>query len=228
VKTLLQLAAAFALFALGVGAAVIVWDEHHLTAELRLAVADERALVSDARGEWQNEKANVHAIVSATKDAATEGAAFITEQRAQLRKTSRDSDNQVRALGLVTQHAQMFFYNLDQQLNGHVLPDFDRELVATSTAAQFSMESFTHAGDALTFQLNDPEWTQTLHGLNMTAASLASLSMKADSSASHVDHMLAYADKQLTTPIGFWKNLLLHEALPAAGSAGSFITGFIK
>ena len=109
----------------------------------------------------------------------------------------------------------------DRELNDHFLPDLDTQLQQTSTAAQFSFESLTKAGDALSFQINDPEITQTFHGLNVTADSLAS-------SAGHVDHMLAFADKQVTTPIGFWKNLFLHELLPAAGSVGSVAAGFVK
>lgn len=227
-KTLLQSAAVLTLLCLSVGTAVLCFDLHFVLLDIDVGAKRAALLMSDARGEWQNEKESLHQIVSNAQVATLEASAFAAEQRAQLRKTSRDSDNQVRALGLVTRNAEQFFFNLNQQVNGKVLPDFDRELVATSTAAQFSLESLTHAGDALTFQLNDPEWGQTLHGLNMTAASLASFSLKADSSAGHVDHMLAYADKQLTTPIGFWKNLMLHEVLPSAGAAGSFVQGFVK
>jgi hypothetical protein len=216
------------LLVLSVGAAVIAWDGHHLAVQAESSLGHVDDVLTQAQGEWQNEKTDVRAILDAAKIATAQSAAFVTEQRAQLRKTSRDSDNQVRAVGLVTRNAEKFFYNLDQQVNGHVLPDFDRELVATSTAAQFSLESLTHASDALTFQFQNPEWGQTLHGLNMTAASLASFSLGATDSIGHVDHMLAYADKQFTTPLGFWKNLMLHEVLPAAGSAGSFVAGFVK
>jgi hypothetical protein len=228
VKTLLQSTAVLALITVSVGMAVLIYDAHHLLSDVDGAIRNADGVLTKSQGEWQNEKADIHALLAAGKDATVQADQFATEQRKQLAKTSRDSDNQVRNLALVTRNAEKFFYNLDQQVNGKVLPDFDRELVATSTAAQFSLESVTKAGDALTFQLNDPEWGQTLHGLNMTAGSLASLSVKADSSAGHVDHMLAYADKQLTTPIGFWKNFMLHEVLPSAGAAGSFVQGFIK
>ena len=89
------------------------------------------------------------------------------------------------------------------------------------------MESLTHAGDALTFQLNDPEWGQTLHGLNMTAASLASFSAHADDSMLHVDHTITYYDKKLTTPAGFAKTLA-STVLNVGSQAGNIITGFIK
>jgi hypothetical protein len=184
-------------------------------------------VLAQAQHGWQDEAENVRKIIGSAQESAAQGAAFMAEQRAQLQKTSRDSDNQVRSLGLVTRNAETFFSNLDQEINGRVLPDFDRELIATSTAAQFSFESMTKAGDALTFQLNDPEWMQTLHGLNMTAASLASFTGKADSTMGHVDHTFAYYDKKLTTPLGFWRSMV-NTVLDVGAKAGSISAGFVK
>jgi hypothetical protein len=220
VKTLLQLAAALALLAFGGGAAVLSWDAHKF-----IGHAD--AALLDARGEWQNEKNDVHSILASARQASASAATLADEQRLQLKKTSRDSDNQVRAIGLVTRNAEKFFYNLDQQVNGHVLPDFDRELVSTSTAAQFSFESFTKASDALTFQINDPAVPQMLEAFNDAAHGLAGASQNASSALAHVDHTFAYYDKELTTPLGFWKTL--GKTLLSTGSqAGNIYAGFIK
>ena len=233
-KTLLQLAATFALISVGVGVAVLTWDGHALTVAARTSLQDEDAVMlhlddvlSKAEGEWQNEKADVRQIIARTADATNQADMFTQEQRIQLRKTSRDSDNQVRALGLVTRNAEMFFYNLDQQLNGRVLPDFDRELVATSSAAQFSFASLTNAGNALTLQINDPAIPQMLWSFNRAAASLSLASASGASILGHADHVAAYYDKKLTTPLGFWKTTL-KTLVPMAGAAGSFSAGFVK
>ena len=226
-KTLLQLAAVLALLAFSVGAAVIVWDAHNLALDLGNVVEHVDAVLGQAQSELQNEKNDVRQILANAETATSQAAFFAIEQRAQLKKTSRDSDNQVRALGLVTRNAEEFFYHLDQQVNGKVLPDFDRELVATSTAAQFSFESFTKASDALTFQINDPAIPQTLEAFNRAAQSFADASAKADDSLLHVDHTFAYYDKKLTTPLGFWKTL--GKSLLSTGSqAGNIYGGFIK
>jgi hypothetical protein len=227
VKVLPQLAATLALLSLGVCVAVLTRDAHRFITEAELSLFQAQHVLGQAESEWQDEKADVHSIVASAQTATSQAALFATEQRAQLRKTSRDSDNQVRALGLVTRNAEKFFYNLDQQVNGHVLPDFDRELVSTSTAAQFSFESLTQTVDDFDFQLKDPEVGQTLHSFNLAAASLASASANGNSILGHADHVAAYYDKKLTTPLGFWKTML-HEAIPAAGAAGSIAAGFVR
>ena len=233
-RTLLQSAAVLLLLVLSGGTAVVVYGVHNVLGRAQASLTHVDVVIQKAEKEWQYEAPQVHSIVARTADAASEAALFASEQRAQLRKTSADSDEQVRNLGLVTRNAETFFYHLDQNLNGKILPDFDSELKATSMAAQFSMESLTHAGDALTFQLQDPEIAQTIHGLNMSAASLASFSVKSDAfmgyasdSMFHVDHTFAYYDKQLTTPLGFWKTL--GKTLLTTGSeAGNIYGGFFR
>jgi hypothetical protein len=226
-KTLLQLAATFALISIVAGVAVLTVGGYKIEKQALTALEHADGVLSKAEGEWQNEKADVHSILSRARDASDQAALFAAEQRLQLQKTSRDSDNQVRSLGLVTRNAEQFFYNLDQQLNGHVLPDFDRELIATSTAAQFSFESVTHAGDALTFQINDPAIPQMLESFNRAAQSLSVASSNGASILSHGDHVAAYYDKKLTTPLGFWRTLG-KTALELGSQAGSISAGFVK
>jgi hypothetical protein len=227
VKTLLQFAAVLALLVVGVGAAVIARDVHGLVRNLNAVILHGDGVLTQAQGEWQNEKTDVHQIVTSAQDAMSQADSFASEQRKQLSKTSRDSDNQVRAVGLITRNAETLLYHLDQQLNGKILPDFDRELVSTSMAAQFSFESLTHAGDALTFQINDPSIPQMLESFNKAAASLASASAKADDSLAHVDHTFTYYDKQLTTPMGFWKTVG-KTVLSTGSQAGNIYVGFLK
>ena len=226
-KTLLQLAAALALLSVGVGAAVISWDAHCFLRSALPIPAHVDSILTAAQGEWKNDKKDVHSILAASSEASSQAAAFANEQRIQLKKTSRDSDNQVRSLGLVTRNAEKFFYNLDQQLNGRVLPDFDRELVSTSTAAQFSFESLTKTSDALTFQFQNPEWDQTLHSFNLAAAGLAAASANGSSILAHGDHVAAYYDKKLTTPLGFWRTMV-NGLLDVGAKAGSISAGFVK
>ena len=226
-KTLLQIAAALALTSVAVGAAVLTVGGYKIEKQALVSMEHADKVLSKAEGEWQNEKADVHSIIARTSDAADQADRFAQEQRVQLRKTSRDSDNQVRALGLVTRNAEKFFYNLDAQLNGHVLPDFDRELVSTSTAAQFSFESLTKTSDALTFQFQDPEWGQTLHDLNLAVGNLNTAAANGSSILAHGDHVAAYYDKKLTTPIGFWKTFL-YGALDIGSKAGNISAGFVK
>lgn len=226
-RTLLQLAAVLALLTFCAGTAVLVFYGVRVLKDFDAGVRHADAALTAIQGEWQNEKADVHQIVVYAKETAEQADAFTHDQRIQLQKTSRDSDNQVRSLGLVTRNAEKFFYNLDQQVNWHVLPDFDRELVSTSTAAQFSFESLTKAGDALAFQINDPAIPQMLESFNAAARSFADASAKADDSLGHVDHTFAYYDKKLTTPLGFWKTL--GKSLLSTGSqAGNIYGGFIK
>jgi hypothetical protein len=227
VKTLLQLAAAFALFSLGVGAAVLSVGGYKIEKQALAALEHADAVLAQAQGEWQDDKARIHSILDDAADGAKAASLFAQEQRVQLRKTSRDSDNQVRALGLVTRNAEKFFYNLDQQVNGKILPDFDRELVSTSTAAQFGFESLTKTADDLDFQIQDPEIQQTLHGLNLATNNFASASANASSILAHGDHVAGYYDKKLTTPIGFWKTLL-YSTLDIGAKAGSISAGFVK
>ena len=226
-RTLLQLAAAVALITLSVAAAVVALDLHAVLGDTQTVIVHADRVLTKAEGEWQSEKAEIHSIIAGGRDAVAQADQFAQEQRKQLAKTSRDSDNQVRSLGLVTRNAEKFFYNLDQQLNGHVLPDFDRELVATSTAAQFSFESLTKAGDALTFQINDPAIPQMLESFNKATASLAVASANGADILGHADHVAAYYDHKLTTPLGFWKTFL-KTSLSVGSQAGNISAGFVK
>jgi hypothetical protein len=226
-RTLLQSAAVLLLLSLSGGTAVLAWDVHQFLGEARASLSRIDGVVQGAQKEWGNEAPQIHGILSSAQVAAAQSAALVSEQRKQLDKSSKDADNQVRAIGLITRNAETFFYNLDRNVNSKILPDFDSELKATSSAAQFSLASLSKAGDALTSQVQNPEWPQTLHGLNLSAANLALASANGASILGHVDHVAAYYDKQLTTPIGFWKTML-RELVPVAGAAGSVAAGFAK
>ena len=111
-----------------------------------------------------------------------------------------------------------------------MLPDFDRELMATSTAAQFSMESLTHASDALTFQLNDPAIAQMAEHLNLASASIATAGANTADATKHLDAATADIEQdvhRLTRPPSFLKQLGM-GILDVAAKLGSVSAGFIK
>jgi len=223
VRTLLQSAAVFALLSLGVGTAVVVWDEHKLSAAVRIFAQDASQVAHHAETSLtalDETTINLRGVLTETQATATNlrlsSAAEADYWNATAKQTS-----------LAARDMRQLIARTDRELNDHVLPDFDTELKATSTAAQFSMESLTHAGDALTFQLQDPEWGQTLHGFNVSAANLALASASGADILAHADHTAAYYDKKLTTPLGFWKTML-KELVPVAGAAGSVAAGFAK
>ena len=78
-----------------------------------------------------------------------------TEQRAYWQKTSADSDKTVKALRIAVDRASLLLDHTDKELNGSLLPDFDRQMTLTSDSAQLAFGSVTHAGDALTFDIED-------------------------------------------------------------------------
>ena len=86
-KTLLQSAAVLALITVSLGAAVLCFDLHFVLLDLDVGAKRAANLMSDAHAEWQNEKADLHQIMSNAQVATFEAATFASEQRAQLRKT---------------------------------------------------------------------------------------------------------------------------------------------
>jgi hypothetical protein len=112
-------------------------------------------------------------------------------------------------------------------LNDKFLPDLDLQLAQTSAAAQFSFESITHASDELTFQIQDPSIAQMLASFNEAAKNLSTGTSTADSILAHGDHVADYYDKELTTPLGFWKTAL-KAAISVGSDAGSIVAGFVK
>lgn len=226
-KVLLQSAAVLLLLCLGGGTALVAWDLHTLLGRAETSLTRMDSVVENAEKEWQYEAPAVHRVLAAATDATETADAFAHNQEKQLEKTSRDSDKTVVATRVVIDRAGLFFKHADEAVNSTLLPHLDSEIAATSAAAQFSFESITKAGDALTFQLQDPEWAQTLHGLNLSSANLALASAKGASILGHADHVAEYYDKKLTTPLGFWKTML-GELVPVAGAAGSVAAGFAK
>ena len=222
-RSLLQLAAALTLVTLGVCAAVITCDLHRLLNETGVTVQHVQTFLGGFDSTLSS--------VSETSHAATL-VLYETQATAQNLRTASAAETAywnatAKQTSLAARDMRQLIARTDRELNDKFLPDLDEQLSQTSTAAQFSFESLTHASDALTFQLQDPEWGQTLHSFNLAAASLASASANGNSILGHADHVAAYYDKKLTTPLGFWKTML-HEMVPVAGAAGSVAAGFAR
>jgi len=222
-KSLLQCAAALTLVTLGVCAAVITRDAHRLTGE-----------TSATLQHVQGSLAVLNETVAAALDTAHEANAVLYETQATAQNLRTASAAEAaywnataKQTSLAARDLRQLIARTDRELNDKFLPDLDAQLAQTSTAAQFSFESITKAADDVDFQIKDPEISQTLHSFNLAAASLASASANGNSILGHADHIAAYYDKKLTTPLGFWKSML-HEAIPAAGAAGSIAAGFVR
>lgn len=229
-KTLLQLAAVLALLVLSVSAAVLSFDAHRVLIDAHKTSANVRELIIDS------DLVSRHAYASLTLlDSATENlSATIHEVNGaaeNLKATSAAEqtywNNTAKQTSLAARDMRQLIARTDRELNDKFLPDLDAQLTQTSTAAQFSFESLTKASDALTFQINDPAISQTLEAMHGISLNLQSATAHADDSLAHVDHTFAFYDKELTTPLGFWKTL--GKTLLSTGSqAGNVYAGFFR
>jgi hypothetical protein len=222
-RVLLQFAAVLALLSLGAGTAVIAWDAHGLALDGRkvLQHADSSLTALDsALGDIGDTTVNIRGVLTETQATAENlklaSAAEADYWNATAKQTS-----------LAARDMRQLIARTDRELNDKFLPDLDAQLTQTSTAAQFSFESLTHASDALAFQLQDPEWGQALHGLNLAANNFSAAAQNGSSILAHGDHVAAYYDKKLTTPLGFWKTFL-YSTLDIGAKAGSISAGFVK
>jgi hypothetical protein len=222
-RTLLQLAAVLALLAFSVGAAVFVYDSHKLSGDAHVLILD-----ADA--------ATKHLLTSlaALDQVSLKSAGLLDESQATAKNIETASAAEAaywnataKQTSLAARDMRALIARTDRELNDKFLPDLDAQLAATSTAAQFSFESITKASDALTFQINDPVIPQTLEAFNAAAHNLSLAAGNGNSILAHGDHVAAYYDKKLTTPLGFWKTFL-KTSLSIGSQAGNISAGFVK
>ena len=197
-RSLLQIAATLALIAIGGGVAVLSRDAHRLLIHADATMQHVDAVASETERQLQADDAQV-AMLLASVDAAA------NEQRAYWQKTSADSDKTVKALRLTVDRAALLLKHTDEQLNGSLLPDFDRQLSLTSESAQASFSSITHAGDALTFEIDDLQ--PIFANLGAASANVASGTEHADKILLDGERTANYYEKKLTTPATFAQKL---------------------
>jgi len=204
-RFLLQIAAALALVIIGGSVAVLSRDAHRLLVHADATMQHVDAVAGEAQKQLQADDAQIATLLASIDAAAN-------EQRAYWQKTSADSDKTVKALRLTVDRAALLLKHTDEQLNTSLLSDLDRQVTLTAESAQSSFGSIGHAGDALTFQLND--LGPTLTNLQETSAQFAIASKSFASASGHADKILLdgektadYYEKKLTTPASFVRKL---------------------
>jgi hypothetical protein len=223
-RSILQLAAAFALLCLGVSAAVLCYDVHTLArdADRTMRVIEEDVKVQSLN--LSQDELQLNLVLDEVGKAAT-------EQRAYWQKTSADSDKTVKALRLTVDRAALLLAHTDARLNDSFLPDADRQLNLTAEAAQGAFGSIGHAGDSLTNSIQDLQ--PTFAHLDETSAQLAVASQYFASASGHANNILddgektaAYYEKKLTTPASFAEKLG-YGLLDVGSKLGNIFAGFV-
>lgn len=202
-RTLGILACAF-LATLVIVVVVIAYDLH---CNLRAADSTVQRLdefVTDATLDYAVKAEQVDHILFAARVTADQAGLLAIEQRAQLARTSADSDKTVKAFRLVIDRAGLFFAHTDDQLNGASLP-------AITVAAQ---QSFQKIGDnavaigdsarAFTAIVSDPHTAAILANLDSTSGHFNVIA--GNSEAMSGDMRLAV--HRLAQPPGKWHSLL--------------------
>lgn len=204
-RSLLQIAATLALIAIGGGVAVLSRDAHRLLVDADVAVRHVNAVTGVAQQEFEQDRIAIAPLIASLDGTVVQVNLAAQEQRAYWQKTSADSDKTVKALRLTVDRAALLLKHTDEQLNGSLLPDFDRQLTLTSESAQASFSSITHAGDALTFQIDDLQ--PIFANLGAASANVASGTGHADKILSDGEKTADYYERKLTTPATFAQKL---------------------
>ena len=224
-KAFLQFVAALALISCGASAVVLAWDGHRLLSDADVTLRDVDAESLSLHADVSAQIAHVDAIITSAQAASEQMRLAAVEQRAYWQKTSADSDKTVKALRLAVDRAALLLDHTDKQLTGTLLPDVDRQVNATAESAQFALGSITHAGDALTFSINDlpPIFANLREG----TAELSLASAHADKILADGERTADYYEKKLTTPASFAKRLGM-GLLDVGSKLGNVMSGFVK
>jgi hypothetical protein len=222
-KTFLQLAAAFALTSLGVSTAVLAWDTHHIAkdADATLQTVNDTLKVQSVN--LAADEQRLYLVLEHADATFGQVDQAAKEQRAYWLKTSADSDKTVKALRLAVDRASLLLDHTDKQLNGSLLPDLDRNVELTASAAQMSLASFGHAGDELTFQLDDPAIADLATNLDKSAASLVETNAHLEKTTADIEQ----AVHRLTRPPSLIKQIGM-GILDTAAKLGSIAAGFVR
>jgi hypothetical protein len=226
-RSLLQVAAVFALLCLGVSTAVLSYDTHRIALDADATLRDIDSTVKAQSLDLQQDELQLNLVLDEVGKAAT-------EQRAYWQKTSADSDKTVKALRLAVDRASLLLDHSDKQLNGVLLPDLDGQIRLTAESAQSAFSSVGHVGDALTFQVDQLDIGPAMANLNESSARLANTMAYLQSASGHADGILGagertalYYEKKLTTPASFAKRLGM-GLLDVGSKAGNIVSGFVK
>lgn len=220
-RSLLQVAAVFALLCLGAGTAVLSYDVHLLArdADKTLRTIDDDVKVQALN--LSQDELQLSLVLQHVDAAAT-------EQRAYWQKTSADSDKTVKALRIAVDRAALLMKHADEsQLL--LTTDADRQLNLTAESAQVSLASIGHAGDALAFRLDDLQPTianldRSSEQFLVTANNLALASAHGNAILLDGEKTADYYSKKLMTPATFAQKLA-HFVLESGSEARILFVG---
>jgi len=223
VKSVLQFVAILALVAVTGGAVVITRDAHRLSLDADKTLRDlDGVLVTQSANLAQDEQhvdvalAHLDTTIEQLNQAAI-------EQRAYWNKTSADSDKTVKAMRLTIDRAALLLDHTDVQLNSSLFPDLDRNLSLTAQSAQMGMASIGHAGDALTFQLDDPAIADLAKNLDATSGQLQQTSEHMAATTADIEQ----AVHRMTRPPSLLKRIG-ESILDVGAKLGSMAAGFVR
>jgi ABC-type transporter Mla subunit MlaD len=224
-KIVLQVAAAFALLSVGVLAAVLSYDSHHLALQADKTLQDLDTALKIQNVNLSTTQAHLDSVLTDLDGTVSQLNQAAAEERAYWRKTSADSDKTVKALRLTVDRAAMLLDKTDKQLNTSLLPDLDREVILTSQSAQSAFGSLGHAADQVAFTVDD--LPPIFENLREGTAQLALASGHANNILASGEHTAAYYDKKLTTPLSFARQVG-NVLLDTGSKLGNIMAGFVK
>jgi hypothetical protein len=161
--------ACFLLFTVTIAIGVLPVDLHHNLRDVDATAKHLDEFVSDASIDYAIKAEQINHIIYAARVTADQAGLLAIEQRAQLRKTSADSDKTVKALRVVIDRAGLLMKHTDEQLNAQALPQI-------TAATEQNMNAIGDSARALTAQLNDPQIPALLGHFNTISGNLQIIS----------------------------------------------------
>lgn len=222
-KSVLQFAAILALIAVSASTTLVCWDTHKLATQAQIDLHDLDDSIKIQSVNLAADEQHLSLVMDRLDGTIDQLNAAAIEQRAYWQKTSADSDKTVKALRVTVDRASLLLDHTDKQLNSFLLPDLDRSVDLTSAEAQLSLASFTHAGDALTWQLDDPAISSLAQNLNEASAHVAESSAHLERTTADIEQ----AVHRVTRPPSLAKRIGM-GLLDVGAKLGSIAAGFVR
>lgn len=222
-KSILQFVAILALVAVTGGAVVLTRDARRLSLDADKTLRDVDAVLATQNVNLAADEQHLNLVLDNLNSAIGTFNQAASEQRAYWNKTSADSDKTVKALRLTIDRAALLLDHTDVQLNSSLLPDLDRQINLTSDSAQMSLASIGHAGEVLTFQLDDPAIADLAKHLDETSAQLQQTSEHMAATTADIEQ----AVHRMTRPPSLVKRIG-EDILDVGAKLGSMAAGFVR
>lgn len=166
----------FLLLTLAVAIGVLSMDLHHNLRDSDAVLKHFDSVVSDVSVDYAIKAEQIEHIIYAARVTADQAGMLAIEQRAQLRKTSADSDKTVKALRVTIDRAGLLLKHTDEELNGETLPAITLGAADTFEAISANADAIGDSAKALTAQLNDPQIPALLGHFNTISGNLEIIS----------------------------------------------------